>query len=73
MFSESIREPVPAVPLRSQESYPDPVALYQFDEDHSFIATTLMEEYYARLAGSWLGVPAGDLLPGFPGPFGDSA
>jgi hypothetical protein len=24
---------------------------------------TLMEEYYARLAGTWLGVPAGDLPP----------
>jgi alkanesulfonate monooxygenase SsuD/methylene tetrahydromethanopterin reductase-like flavin-dependent oxidoreductase (luciferase family) len=33
------------------------------DEDDNFVATALMGEYYARLAETWPGVPAGDLLP----------
>jgi len=28
----------------------------------------VMDEYYATLAETWLGVPAGDLLPGSPNP-----
>jgi hypothetical protein len=39
-----------------------------FDEDDNFVATTLLDECYARLAETWLGVPVGDLLPGSPKP-----
>jgi hypothetical protein len=32
--------------------------LDEFGEDDNFVATTLMDEYYARFAETWLGVPA---------------
>jgi uncharacterized protein (DUF1501 family) len=43
-----------------------PLDLDQLDEDDNFVATTLMDQYYATLAETWFGVPAGDLLPGSP-------
>jgi uncharacterized protein (DUF1501 family) len=45
-----------------------PLDLEQLDEDDNFVATTLMDQYYATLAETWFGVPAGDLLPGSPTP-----
>ena len=36
------------------------------DQHDNFVATTLMDQYYATLAETWFGVPAGDLLPGSP-------
>jgi dihydrofolate reductase len=45
-----------------------PLDLDQLDEDDNFVATTLMDQYYATLAETWFGVPAGDLLPGSPTP-----
>lgn len=43
-----------------------PLDLDPLDEDDNFVATNLMEQYYATLAEAWFGVPAGDLLPGSP-------
>ena len=43
-----------------------PLGLDQLDEDDNFVATTLMDQYYATLAETWFGVPAGDLPPGSP-------
>jgi hypothetical protein len=42
--------------------------LDQFAEGANFIATTLVDEYCARLVETWLGVPAGDFLSGSPEP-----
>ena len=35
----------------------------------SFPGAEEVDEYYATLAETWLGVPAGDLLPGSTNPF----
>jgi uncharacterized protein (DUF1501 family) len=43
-----------------------PLDLDQLDGDDNFVATTLMDQYYATLAETWFGVPTGDLLPGSP-------
>jgi uncharacterized protein (DUF1501 family) len=39
----------------------------------TLMPTTLMDEYDATLAETWLGVPAGDLLPALPTPPAASA
>ncbi len=54
--------------LHGSDRSPQRRPLDRFDEDGNFVATTLMDKYYARLAGTWPGVPAGDLLPGSPKP-----
>ncbi len=46
----------------------EPLDLDQFDEDHNFVASTLMDRSYATLVETWFGVPAGDLLPAPPRP-----
>jgi uncharacterized protein (DUF1501 family) len=40
--------------------------LDQLDDDGNLRATVSMTEYYATIAEHWLGVPAGDVLPGSP-------
>ena len=54
--------------LHGSDRSPQRRPLDRFDEDDNFVATTLMDKYYARLAGTWPGVPGGDLLPGAPKP-----
>ena len=54
--------------LHGSDRSPQRRPLDRFDEDDNFVAATLMDKYYARLAGTWPGVPAGDLLPGAPKP-----
>jgi uncharacterized protein (DUF1501 family) len=44
----------------------EPLDLDQLDEDDNFVASILMDRYYATLAETWFGVPAGDLLPAPP-------
>src|SRR5215471_6315552 len=57
------RAPTGATQPHGSDRSPQRRPLDQFDEDDSFVATTLMDEYYAGLAETWLGVPVGDLLP----------
>jgi hypothetical protein len=33
------------------------------DEDDNFVATMMMDQYYATLAEKWFGVDANDVLP----------
>ena len=40
----------------------DAVSLTNLDEDDNFVATTMMDEYYATLAEKWFGVDANDVL-----------
>jgi uncharacterized protein (DUF1501 family) len=40
----------------------DAVSLTRFDDDDNFVATTMMDEYYATLAEKWFGVDAVDVL-----------
>jgi len=37
-------------------------------DDGNLVATVGMDEYYATLAESWMGVPANEVLPGSPTP-----
>lgn len=43
-------------------------SLRTLDPDDNLRATVHMTEYYATLAESWFGIPASDVLPGFPRP-----
>ncbi|MFD0000494.1 DUF1501 domain-containing protein [Nocardia sp. NPDC127526] len=43
-------------------------ALRTLDADDNLRATVNMTEFYATIAESWFGVPAGDVLPGAPRP-----
>ncbi|MFE2997456.1 DUF1501 domain-containing protein [Nocardia sp. NPDC059246] len=43
-------------------------SLHALDADGNLRATVDMTEFYATLAESWFGVPAGDVLPGSPRP-----
>ncbi len=43
-------------------------SLTRLDDDGDLVATVGFDRYYAALAESWLGVPAGDVLPGAPKP-----
>ena len=36
--------------------------LDRLDDDGNLVATTMLEDYYATLAESWLGIPAGEVL-----------
>ena len=40
----------------------DAVSLTKFDDDENFVATTMMDEYYATLADRWFGVDTNDVL-----------
>ncbi len=40
--------------------------LDQLDEDDNFVASTLLDQYHATLAETWIAVPGGDLLTGSP-------
>jgi hypothetical protein len=61
-----IQVPTDATQLHGSDRSPQRRPLDQFDEDDNFVATTLMDQYCTRLAETWLGIPAGDLLPGSP-------
>ena len=41
----------------------DPPSLTRLDEDDNFVATVMMDQYYATLAESWFGIDAGAVLP----------
>jgi uncharacterized protein (DUF1501 family) len=43
-------------------------SLRHLDPDDNLKATVNMTEYYATIAESWFGIPAGDVLPGSPKP-----
>jgi len=43
-------------------------SLRDLDPDDNLKATVNMTEYYATIAESWFGIPAGDVLPGSPKP-----
>jgi hypothetical protein len=60
--------PTDATQLHGSDRSPQRRPLDQFDEDDNFGPTTVVDEYYATLDEAWLGVPAGDLLPGSPNP-----
>jgi hypothetical protein len=66
--SSGSRAPTDATQLHGSDRSPQRRPLDQFDEDDDFGPTTLMDGYDATLAETWLGVPAGDLLPGSPTP-----
>ena len=60
------RAPTDTTQLHGSDRSPQRRPLDQFDEDDNFGPTTLTDEDYATLAETWLGVPAGDLLPALP-------
>lgn len=40
----------------------DAMSLTSLDEDDNFVATMMMDQYYATLAEKWFGVDANDVL-----------